>query len=123
MGCVAMPATPTGQPAAVRTRTPQPFGQSVQADCFISTGTRAGCGIHGQFWLHFEVSSSIFHGTGVTMRPAAAPAPHISRSRRENFMRLPSLVTAKASDLDIVLAMAAFAVAHLHAFVRSASQP
>src|ERR1017187_460275 len=75
-----------------------------------------------------EVSSSNFHGTGVTMRPAAAPAPalHISRSRRVTFICLPSLVRSlmatEASDLDAVPAVAVFAIAHLHAFVRCTAQ-
>src|SRR5579863_7025270 len=107
----------------MRTRRPHPFGHSVHADCFISTGPRAGCGIHGQFWLQIEVSSSSFQGTGVTMRPAAAPALHTSRSRRVNFMLLPSFVAPKASGFNIAAAMTIFAVAHLHPFVRGAPQP
>src|ERR1035437_3945330 len=69
-----------------------------------------------------EVSSSNFQGTGVTSRPAAAPALHTSRSRRVTFMHLPSLMATEAAHLDVVPAVAVFAVAHPHAFVRRTPQ-
>ena len=83
------PAEADGHPAAIRTRSPQPLGHKVQKDCFTSTGPRAGCGIHGQFWLQIETSSNTFQGTGVASRPAAAPALHASRSRRVTFIAPP----------------------------------
>src|SRR3954447_1287073 len=73
-GGVLYPATRTAHPAAMRTRSPQPLGHNVQKDCFTSTGPRAACGIHGQFWLQIETSSNTFQGTGVATMPAAAPA-------------------------------------------------
>src|SRR5215471_14903105 len=113
---------PTGDPFAIRTRSPQPLGHSVQLDNFTSTGPRPGCGIQGQFWLQIDVSSSSFHGTGVNARPDTAPALQTSRSRRENFMPLPSLVTTQTTRIDMALAMAILAVAHLHAVAGCAMQ-
>jgi len=101
---------------------PQPLAHKVQKDCFVSAGPRTGCGIHGQFCVQMETSPNNFHGTGVSRSPAVAPALPINKSRLENFMVAPSFVTTEAAHLDVVAAMAVFAVAHLHAIVWSAPE-
>ena len=111
---------PYGPPAAIRTRIPHPWGHKVQNDCFISTGPRAGWGIHPQFWLQMETSSSSFHGTGVTSRPAVAGRAPQQISSCE-LHASPLLMATEAADLNVVPAMAVFTVAHLHALVRRPS--
>src|ERR1051326_140137 len=118
-----MPASPTGEPLAIRTLSPHPLGHKVQTEALTSTGPRAGCGIHGQFCDHIETSPSSFHGTGVNTRPAVAPAPHTSRSRRVTFMLVPSLMAPEAAGFDMALAMAVFGAAHLHAVVPLRFEP
>src|SRR5512140_3721136 len=118
-----MPASPTGEPPTIRTFRPHPFGHKVHSEALTSTGPCAGCGIHGQFCDQIETSPSSFHGTGVNTRPAVAPAPHTSNSRRVTFMLVPSLMATEAAGFDVALAMAVFAVAHLHAVMPFPLEP
>src|SRR5512133_4075812 len=118
-----MPASPTGEPPAIRTLSPHPLGHKVQTEALTSTGPCARCGIQGQFSDHLETSPSSFHGTGVNTRPAVAPAPHTSRSRRVTFMLVPSLMAPEAAGFDVALAMAVFAVVHLHAVMPFSLEP
>jgi len=52
--------------------------------------------------------------------PAAIPAPPMNKSRLENVMVAPSLVTTEAADFDMTAAVAILAVSHLHAVARKA---
>jgi hypothetical protein len=69
-----------------------------------------------------ETSPNNFHGTGVNRKPAVTPAPPTSKSRLETFMVAPLLMTTETANLDLVATMAAFAIGHLHAIVRSAPE-
>jgi hypothetical protein len=69
-----------------------------------------------------ETSPNTFHGTGVSKSPAAAPLVPISKSLLETFIVAPSFMTTEATNLDMMTAVAIFAVAHLHAVMGSAPE-